>query len=202
MSATVKHSRRPVSQSREGEQIPSVTIHVGDVYISASPVKIKTILGSCISACLYDPGTAIGGMNHFLLPGDGADAELSTRYGVNAMEVLINEMMQRGASRSRLQAKIFGGADIFRIHHSMMMIGQKNIRFIRSFLDTEHIPVLSEHLGGNRGLIIHFLTGTFEVFLKSVATDRFKQTEEEEAAYSRKVAANLAAMNSRNVTLF
>ena len=182
--------------------LPVVTIHVGDIHVSASPIKIKTILGSCVSACLYDPGTMIGGMNHFLLPGDVGDPELSTRYGVNAMEVLINEMMKLGVNRKRLMAKIFGGADIFRVNHSMMMVGEKNIKFVREFLDTENIPVMKARLGGNEGLIVHFIVQTFDVFVKPVPTDRYKQKEEEEIIFCKKITQELINRDSRNITLF
>ena len=141
-------------------------------------------------------------MNHFLLPGDVNDPDLSTRYGVNAMEVLINEMMKLGANRTRLQAKIFGGADIFRANHAMMMVGKKNILFIRNFLTTENIPIISERVGGHQGLIVHFIASTSEVFLKPVSTERFRQTEVEEIEYNRKIARELATRDSNNITLF
>ncbi len=184
------------------DPIPSVTIHVGGIHASATQVKVKTLLGSCISACLFDPSTGIGGMNHFLLPGELDSADLSTRYGVNAMEMLINEMMKLGASRARLQAKAFGGGDIFRANHKLMMVGKRNIKFIREFLETEGIPIINERLGGNQGLIVHYLTRTFEVFVKPISTDRYKQKEEEETRFYKKIAKELVHRESQNVTLF
>jgi chemotaxis protein CheD len=194
--------RVQIDKRRNGDLIPSVTIHVGDIHVSDTPVKIKTILGSCIAACMYDPSTRIGGMNHFLLPGELDSLDLSTRYGVNAMEMLINEMMKIGANRLKLQAKVFGGADIFRTNHTLMMVGKKNIKFIRGFLETERIPVLSERLGGNEGLIVHYIAQTFEVFIKPVSTDRYKQQEEEEINFYKKIANELVERNSENITLF
>ena len=194
--------RRSFKLQHGGDSIPSVTIHVGDIHVSDTPVKIKTILGSCIAACMYDPSTRIGGMNHFLLPGELNSLDLSTRYGVNAMEMLINEMMKLGANRLRLQAKVFGGADIFRTNHTLMMVGKKNIKFIRGFLETERIPVLSERLGGNEGLIVQYVAQTFEVFIKPVSTDRYKQQEEEETKFYKKIASELVKRDSENITLF
>ncbi len=184
------------------DAIPSVTIHVGGIHVSEIPVRIKTLLGSCISACLYDPSTRIGGMNHFLLPGELDSLDLSSRYGVNAMEILINEMMKIGANRLRLQAKVFGGADIFRANHKLMMVGKRNIKFIRDFLETEKIPILNERLGGNEGLIVHFISHTFDVFIKPVSTSRFRHKEEEETRFYKKIARELVKRKSENVTLF
>ncbi len=187
---------------KEVDPVPSVTIHVGGIHASATQTRIKTLLGSCISACLFDPSTGIGGMNHFLLPGELDSLDLSTRYGVNAMEMLINEMMKLGADRSHLKAKVFGGADIFRANHNLMMVGKRNIRFIREFLETERIPILNERLGGNEGLIVHYLTQTFEVFVKPVSTDRYKQKEEEETRFYKKISHELVHRESNNITLF
>lgn len=182
--------------------VPGVTIHVGGIHASRTPVEIKTVLGSCVSACMYDPSTRIGGMNHFLLPGELDGQDLSTRYGVNAMEILINEMMKLGANRPRLRAKVFGGADIFRANHRLMMVGKRNIKFIREFLETENIPIVSERLGGNNGLVVHYLSHSFEVFVKPISTDRYKLQEEEEARFYSKVAHELRNQGSQNVTLF
>jgi len=113
--------------------------------------SLLTILGSCVSACLYDPLRGVGGMNHFLLAdGDGQEA---MRYGVYAMEILINDLLKMGASRDRLQAKLFGGAKIM---ERLNDIGAENARFARKFLATEGIPVVSESLGGRRARRIEF----------------------------------------------
>ena len=188
--------------SPSSSSIPTVTIHVGGIYASDEAVKIKTLLGSCISACMYDPSTRIGGMNHFLLPGELDSLDLSTRYGINAMEMLINEMMKLGANRLKLQAKVFGGADIFRANHKLMMVGKRNIQFILEFLGTENIPIINERLGGNQGLIVCYVAQTFEVFVKPISTDRYKQQEEEEDKFYKKVSSELVHRDSSNITLF
>jgi chemotaxis receptor (MCP) glutamine deamidase CheD len=183
-------------------QLHHVTLHIGDLHVSQVPVKIKTILGSCIAACLFDPVTRIGGMNHFLLPGDTEDPELSTRYGVNAMEVLINDMMKLGARRASIQAKIFGGGDIFRSGHPYMMVGEKNIRFVHGFLETESIPVITSRVGGKQGLMVVYLPHTFEVFVKSLTTERFSSTEDREITYRGKLTHELNNKPSDNITFF
>jgi chemotaxis receptor (MCP) glutamine deamidase CheD len=104
-----------------------VTLTQGEFHASREPVVLSTILGSCVAVCLHDPGTGIGGMNHFLLP-DGGDARDATseRYGVNAMEQLINALLRLGARRAGLVAKAFGGANM---SPRLAPIGDANARF-------------------------------------------------------------------------
>lgn len=124
-----------------------VQIMQGEFYVTNKDQEVlTTILGSCISACIRDPLLAVGGMNHFLLPeGEGADRH-AHRFGVNAMEVLINAILQRGGIKSRLQAKIFGGANVI---GAMSDVGSRNEIFARQFLSDEGIPVVGGDVGGN-----------------------------------------------------
>lgn len=120
----------------------AVKVLPGEYFVTREPQVIVTVLGSCIAACLWDSRMRVGGMNHFMLAaGDGADA--SGRYGSYAMELLINEMMKLGARRETLQAKIFGGGQVM-AHFTTMNVGERNTRFVRDYLTTERIPVVSE----------------------------------------------------------
>lgn len=197
-----RNSLKPTAKDMHLHHLQAVTLHIGDLHVSKTPVKIKTLLGSCIAACLFDPTSGIGGMNHFLLPGETDDPDLSTRYGVNAMEVLINEMMMLGARRSSIQAKIFGGGDIFRSNHPYMMVGAKNIRFVLGFLETESIPVLTSRVGGEQGLMVVYLPHTFEVFVKVLTSERFSFTGEKEITYRGRLTNELNTQPPDNVTLF
>jgi len=141
------------------------SIHIGDVWVSERPSVVKTVLGSCISVCLRDPTTQIGGMNHFMLP-DSADDDASARYGVNAMELLINRCMKKGADRKRLEAKVFGGGHVLktRVHHAS--VPQRNIQFALSFLEDESIPILKQDVGGLAARSVLFFTDSGRVFMK------------------------------------
>jgi chemotaxis protein CheD len=101
---------------------------------------IVTTLGSCIAACLWDRERRIGGMNHFMLP-EGSDG--SGRYGSYAMELLINQLLKRGASRSTLEAKVFGGGAVIASMTSIN-VGERNTQFVFDYLRTERIPVVSK----------------------------------------------------------
>jgi|CXWL01.1.fsa_nt_gi chemotaxis protein CheD len=143
--------------SRAAAEAGERTVHViqGQHAIVAEPnVVLSTILGSCVAACLHDPVARIGGMNHFLLPGDeGNRAGEAMKYGVNAMELLINGLLQRGATRARLQAKLFGGAHVVQ---NLSDIGATNGAFALKFLEVEGIVCVSQSLGGDRARRIRY----------------------------------------------
>lgn len=136
-------------------------VHVvqGECRVSDDPrVLLTTTLGSCISACLYDPEAAVGGMNHFLLPeGDGVTGASSLRYGAYAMELLVNALMRQGASRRRLRAKLFGGA---RLSEGLTDIGSRNARFATDFLRREGLHYEGGSLLGRHARRIQFWPAT------------------------------------------
>lgn len=128
----------------------------GQFYVSDDPdLVLTTVLGSCVAACLRDPVARIGGMNHFLLPGDSdrvksRDAE---RYGVHLMELLVNGLMSHGAQRGRLEAKLFGGA---RTIFTSCDVGEMNANFAEHFLKNEGISIVGGSLRGSSGRRVEF----------------------------------------------
>lgn len=145
-------------------------IHIGGLYASKEPAVIETLLGSCVAVCLFDPVEQIGGMNHILLPGkaDLKHYDVVSRYGINAMELLINKLMNLGSKRYPLVAKVFGGAHVLpAISHENGM-GRKNVEFVLEFLHMETIPITSRDTGGCRARKIYFHTDTGEVLLKRI----------------------------------
>ncbi|PWK76253.1 chemotaxis protein CheD [Aminobacter sp. AP02] len=127
-------------------------VHEGDVVLT-------TILGSCVAACIRDPYAQAGGMNHFLLPGNNVRQSLDAQsYGVHLMELLVNGLLQRGAHRHRLEAKLFGGA---RTIEGLSDIGAMNAEFAETFLRNEGISIVGGDLGGDRGRRVEYwpLTG-------------------------------------------
>jgi chemotaxis protein CheD len=118
----------------------AVKVLPGEYYVDTEDMLVMTTLGSCIAACLWDRNAKVGGMNHFMLPEGGSD---SGRYGSYAMELLINEMMKRGASRQTLEAKVFGGGAVIG-GMSTINVGERNTAFVMDYLKTERIPVVSK----------------------------------------------------------
>ena len=123
----------------------------------AEDAVITTLLGSCVAACLYDPKARVGGMNHFLLPGDTASKSNNSSYGVYLMELLVNGLLKSGASRDRLQAKLFGGARTIQAAND---IGESNATFAKRFLAHEGIAFAGGSLGGLNGRRIQFWPAT------------------------------------------
>lgn len=171
----------------------NVKIHIGEIYTSSEPAVIETILGSCVSVCLFDPVNKTGGMNHILLPGKSELEKFddATRYGINAMEVLINSMMKLGTRRKHMISKIFGGAHILKAIGMHMSPGLKNVRFVEEFLELEGIPIVSRNTGGNNGRKIYFHTHTGDVFLKTLANRMVEAVTREENQYTELVTSLL-----------
>jgi chemotaxis protein CheD len=134
----------------------TVKILPGEYYVTRAEEAISTVLGSCISACVRDPVRQVGGMNHFMLPEDASTGlnnwldparGLATRYGSYAMESLINDLLKLGATRERLQIKVFGGG---RVLSGMTDVGARNIDFVRSYIQLEGYRITAEDLGGTQ----------------------------------------------------
>jgi chemotaxis protein CheD len=138
-----------------------INIVQGEYHVSAAPdVAITTLLGSCVAACITDPVARVGGMNHFLLPGEDAASPLMARHGVHLMELLINGLLKAGASRQRLEAKLFGGARTMNVSGAF---GAANARFAQEFLRREGIAITGGSLGGETGRRIQFWPATGRV---------------------------------------
>ena len=123
-------------------QAEAVKVLPGEYFVHDDDLLIMTTLGSCIAACLWDRERRIGGLNHFMLP-EGSGGADGGRYGSYAMELLINELVKRGASRCTLEAKVFGGGAVVG-GMSTLNVGERNTAFVLDYLKTERIPVVSK----------------------------------------------------------
>jgi chemotaxis protein CheD len=135
-----------------------ISIIQGEHAVVAEPgTVIATVLGSCVAVCLRDPVARVGGMNHFLLgepaPGHRVGRDEMQRYGVHAMELLINALMQAGADPARLHAHLYGGATMVA---GLGTIGTDNAKFARRFMATEGIAVGHADLGGSHARKVEF----------------------------------------------
>ena len=156
-------------------------INAGEFYATKKDEGIATVLGSCISTCIYDENSGIGGMNHFLIPGDFRDEEIflspTARFGMYAMELLMGELIKFNIDRSNIKAKVFGGANL---SGSSMNVGENNVRFIKAFLEMEGIPVKSINVGGNYARKVFFFPKTGRVLLKKIETNVNKIIQSED----------------------
>jgi chemotaxis protein CheD len=156
-----------------------VPVVQGEYAVSGGADTILTaILGSCVAVCLRDPVVRIGGMNHFLLPGEkGGDQSL--KYGIHSMELLINALLKQGGARSRLEAKMFGGACV--LHGLSTDIGAKNAAFARQFLQTEGIACVGQSLGGGRGRRVRYWPATGRATLQVLPASEVWATQAPDA---------------------
>ncbi|EKE71045.1 chemoreceptor glutamine deamidase CheD [Gallaecimonas xiamenensis] len=132
-----------------------VKVLPGEYYVTAGQELIGTTLGSCVCACLWDGEAGVGGLNHFMLPeakGGLGPLSQANRYGTHAMESLVNGLLALGARRDRLQAKLFGGGQIY----GEGRIGDQNIAFVEAFVAKEGIRVLARSLGGQQARKVLF----------------------------------------------
>ena len=161
----------------------------GQYYVTLHEEVIVTVLGSCVSACIRDRIFGIGGMNHFMLPnGSGGTAgagsvqpmDEAARYGVYAMELLINEILKNGGRRENLEVKITGGG---RMLANMSDIGRRNIDFVRKFLATEGLEIAAEDVGDIHPRKVYYLPGTGKVRVKKLRSMHNDTVARREDAY-------------------
>lgn len=131
----------------------------GQLHVSAVPCQIKTILGSCVSICLWDKRRSTGGMNHFLLPCCAEGQRTSLRYGDEAIRELIERMLALGCRQPNLRAKIFGGGAILTNRDCYARsLGAQNVAFALSLMKRARIPVIAQETGGPAGRKVIFNT--------------------------------------------
>lgn len=195
MMAHTQHKKKMESTGKAGIYLEEFGAHAvrvlpGEAYAtSRKDEAIVTEHGSCVAACIRDPRTGMGGMNHFMLPesttgqwGEGLSAAM--RYGNFAMEALINAILKSGCARSDLEIKLFGGANF---SAGVTMIGQKNSDFALRYLKEEGLRVVASDLGGVLGRRIHYHPATGKVarlFLRGSGKD---QVAAEERRYGAKI---------------
>jgi len=176
-----------------------VVIYPGEYHISSKDLFIYTVLGSCISVCLYDVRQKIGGMNHFMLSGI-QDAETmsqdnflnqSTRYGMAAMEVLINDIFKQGGKKNFFRAKVFGGSKMIKIKNISNSVAENNISFVQWFLKAEGIPIEAIDVGGVSARKVYFNPFTGKVYMKKIIPT--VEDLAEEIAYENESAKASAA---------
>jgi chemotaxis protein CheD len=158
--AETSMAERSARAGRLASDAQMIYLHPGQLFASAVPCAITTVLGSCVSVCLYDVERGIGGANHFLLPHAGTRTNEPLRSGASAIEALLRCVLDLGARRHKLAAKVFGGARVLHtMHPERFHLGIANINVARSVLSAERIPVLAEDVGGMRGRKLRFVTG-------------------------------------------
>jgi chemotaxis protein CheD len=176
----------------------AVKVLPGEFFVHDEDVAIMTTLGSCIAACLWDRERKVGGMNHFMLP-DGAGAADGGRYGSYAMELLINELIKRGASRLTLEAKVFGGGAVI-AGMTTINVGERNTQFVLDYLKTERIAVVSKDVLDVYPRKVCFLPASGKAMVKRLAPSNPDAIVAQERAAAQKAVP--AATGGGSIDLF
>ncbi|HSN31598.1 MAG TPA: chemoreceptor glutamine deamidase CheD [Ideonella sp.] len=172
----------------------AVKVLPGEWFVHDEDIAVLTTLGSCIAACLRDRHARVGGMNHFMLPDaesprdGGRLGDAGGRYGAWAMELLINELLRRGAGRATLEAKVFGGG---RVVAGMRQtnVGARNTAFVLEYLRTERIPVVARDVGGVHPRRVCFLPASGRALVRRLAPAHAGEVLQAERAAARRAAA-------------
>jgi chemotaxis protein CheD len=162
----------------------------GEFYFTGKDMLIVTVLGSCVSACIRDRVTGVGGMNHFMLPDGGADTDnpvsASMRYGTYAMEVLINELLKAGAKRENMEAKVFGGGNVLR-GFTAINVGERNAKFVLDYLRAERMRVIAEDLNDIYPRKVYFFPKTGKVLVKKLKVEHNDTLRKREQDYASRL---------------
>jgi chemotaxis protein CheD len=145
----------PCVPGGDGVDRRRVYLQAGQVFASAEPASVVTVLGSCVAVCVFDVVAKVGGMNHYLLP-LAVERERSARFGNVALEILLGGVLERGARKGSLQAKVFGGAGVLGIEQSGRSLGRENVALALRILEAEGIPIVDGDVGGQRGRKVVF----------------------------------------------
>lgn len=168
----------------------AVKVLPGEFFVHDEDILVMTTLGSCIAACLWDREKKIGGMNHFLLPDGGSSGDASGRYGAFAMDLLIGELVKRGATRSTMEAKVFGGGSVISGMNSIN-VGERNTAFVLEYLRTERITVVSKDVLDIYPRKVCYLPASGKAMVKRLATSHTEAlVAQERAAAVRTVPAS------------
>lgn len=199
-----EHIKRYIDKQRG---IVVAKILPGEFYVTKQDEAISTVLGSCISACIWDDKMKIGGMNHFMLPvkGDGIgahgwqeDNSYTCRYGLWAMEYLINEVLKHGGSRQNLKVKLFGGGKVLASMSSD--VGERNIQFAQEYVANEGLQVLSTDVGGPWPRKVLFFPNTGKALVKKLQTTHNDTIQRREIQY--RDSLDQPASDSADIELF
>lgn len=171
MSLTDQLKAQILTPAQTSEARPRVTyLHPGQTFVHAGSAPVATIVGSCVAVFLWDPVCEAGGLTHFLLPEWDRIGAATSRYGNVALEELLEKLLALGCKKTRLRAKVFGGACVLRAFQGNggKHLGTKNSEFAIDWLDQRYIPVVEQQIGGTRGRKIEIDTGSGAASVREV----------------------------------
>lgn len=195
MSILDKHFATNIYYDR-GFDMDAAKILPGEYYWTPKDMVIVTVLGSCVSACIRDRVSGVGGMNHFMLPNDSSDPggilSASMRYGTYAMEILINELLKAGAKRENLEAKVFGGGAVLQ-NFNAINVGERNAQFVRDYLKAEGIRIIAQDLEDVFPRKVYYFPRSGRVLVKKLRQLHNNTIANREQDYASRLSARPAS---------
>jgi chemotaxis protein CheD len=173
----------------------AVKVLPGEFFVHDEDILLMTTLGSCIAACLWDREKRVGGMNHFLLPDAAPGGDGGGRYGIYAMDLLIGELVKRGATRATMEAKVFGGGAVISGMNSIN-VGERNTAFVLDYLRTERITVVSKDVMDIYPRKVCFLPASGKAMVKRLASANTEALAAQERAAAQRAAPTASAGGS------
>lgn len=151
------------------EGLPEHYLYPGNLFAHKEPHIVTTVLGSCVSVCLWDKRLMHGGINHYMLPLWNGEGLASPKYGNIALEKLYDKMLSFGSKHGDIQAKVFGGGEVLRVTNAILNVGERNIILAMDTLKEMNIPVISKDVGGKTGRKLLYNTGAGTVLMKRLS---------------------------------
>ncbi len=153
--------------------VTDIHVGIGEFKVSKNPARLVTLgLGSCVGVGMWDPVTGIGGLIHIMLPSSKEFSKLSRKekYADLGIPMMLREMINMGAGKSRITAKLVGGAQMFSglDKKQVFNIGERNIKASRSILKELNITIAAEDVGGNRGRTMYLDLQNGQVLVKTL----------------------------------
>ncbi|CUH96112.1 hypothetical protein P22_2200 [Propionispora sp. 2/2-37] len=150
-----------------------IKVGMADYKVGRNPNSLISYgLGSCVGIAMYDPVTKIGGLAHIMLP-DSTQArsnENPAKFADTALPLMLDEMIKLGAAKSRITAKIAGGAQMFTFANAtdIMKVGERNTGAVKSALKKLDVRITAEDTGGNYGRTVELKLDTGIYRIKTI----------------------------------
>jgi chemotaxis protein CheD len=154
------------SPASEAVELPRHYLYPGTLFVHRQPHRVTTVLGSCVSVCLWNETARLGGINHYLLPLWNGEGLPTPKYGNIAIPKLIEKVQNFSGPGDKLVAKLFGGASMWEKADGLLAIGQRNIELAQELLENYRIPVIASDLAGNQGRKVIFDSGAGTVLMR------------------------------------
>lgn len=146
-----------------------ILVGIGEYAVSVGDKKLRTVgLGSCVGIIIFDKNKKITGLSHIMLPAMGSKKDRIGKYADTALPKMIEEIIEKGALKGRLKAKIAGGASVFSFKDDNLKIGDRNVKAVKEVLKKHRVRIIGEDVGGNRGRTIIFDPITTDLFIRMV----------------------------------